>query len=153
MNKDAGDTCASDPAAEDDTCVTTVLGLDEDEVDKNILACDDGCWQVGGIEVDGKLSPFIKQRRVDADSPYKMSCWEGTAWGDESDKVAGDEVTCTVGIRSLKVVVGSMTTNGDEVAVAEYHTDSKQPQVLHQVPTTGRKPLPLLDKILKFFNK
>jgi hypothetical protein len=127
-NKDAGDTCASNSAAEDDTCVTTVLGLDEDEVDKNILACDDGCWQVGGIEVDGKLSPFIKQRRVDADSPYKMSCWEGTAWGAESNKVAGDEVTCTVGIRSLKVVVGSMTTNGDEVAVAEYHGDSKQPQ-------------------------
>lgn len=125
-NKDAGDTCASNSAADDDTCVTTVLGLDEDEVDKNILACDDGCWQVGGIEVDGVLSPFIKQRRTDADSPYKMSCWEGTAWGAESDKVAGDEVTCTVGARSLKVVVESMTITGD--AVAEYHDDSKQPQ-------------------------
>ena len=122
------DSCASNPTADNDTCVTTLLGLDGDDVDKNVLGCDDGCWQVGGfLNPAGDLTPVIRQKRASADADYKMACWTGSAWTDDVDKAPGDIMSCEVGLRTIEVLVDSMTTTGD-VSVADYHSDSLVPR-------------------------
>lgn len=128
VNKDDGDTCATDPTAEDDSCVTTLLEVDGDGVDKNVLGCDDGCWQVGGfLTPGGVLTPAIRQTRASADADYSMACWTGSAWEDQGSKAPGEELACKIGARTVTVLVDSMIPT-DDVTVAEYHSDSLVPR-------------------------
>lgn len=127
-NSAQGDTCVVNSAAEDDTCVTTVLGVKGGDVDKNVLGCDEGCWQVGGVRTAaGDLLPIIRQTRASANADYTMACWTGNAWDTGVTKASGEEMTCTVGLHTVEVLVDSMTATGG-ASVAEYHTDSLVPR-------------------------
>lgn len=87
----SADTCAENPTAIDDTCVTADLNSDINSADlTRYVLRSKNCWQVFGTS----SGPVAKQTKTA--QAYEWQCWntETLLWSSTQESNIGDEYTC-----------------------------------------------------------